>query len=405
MSKGNVLIVEVDHLNGSMLKKNLERLGFSVGAWVKTAKDALNVVDEQNFDLILTDYYLTDDLTGVELNREIQKKVSVPTIFITSSQEVEVIDDIVRNGPYGYIQKPTPNILRAVIELALSKAEKDKQLQELNDSLDRKVQERTGELDQAVKQLIKEMTEKEKIYRKLQEALESEKEFGELKSKIVSNLSHEFKTPLSSIRSSAQLIKAIVERTQGDERSLKHAHKIEQAVDMLTDILMRILSVEKDDNIFYNPQPIEFDMGVFIDGLVQEFDLEGGDAITLDYDIQIDSGLIHADPNLLRLIFTNLVSNACKYSSAGDVVKVSFKVESEQGKLFFRVDDQGIGMSNDDLKQIFFRFYRGHNVGSIEGTGIGLSIVKRAVDSLKGKIDVDTTLNVGTTVSVELPIQ
>lgn len=267
MSKGNVLIIEDDHVSGTMLQKTLERLGYKVGAWQKDGTSALKVVEEQDFDLILTDYYLPDNFNGVELNEKIQAIKQIPTIFITSSQELEVIDDIVMNGPHGYIHKPIwPHELRAVIDLTLIKAGQDKELKGLNIDLDKKVKERTQELDQAVKQLITEMSEKEKIYRKLQDALKSEKEFGELKSKIISNLSHEFKTPLSSIRSSAQLIKAIVEKTQGDERSVKHANKIEKAVGMLTDILMRILSVEKDDNRFYDSQAIKFDLDVFLKG-------------------------------------------------------------------------------------------------------------------------------------------
>ena len=248
------------------------------------------------------------------------------------------------------------------------------------------------------------MTEKEKIHRKLRDALKVEKEFGELKSKIISNLSHEFKTPLSSIRSSAQLIKAIVERTAGDERSLKHAKKIETAVDILTDIFMRILSVEKDDKIYYHPRSIKFDLDIFFEGILKEFQLEANSQLELQCDFQKDLGLIESDQNLLRLIFINIVSNACKYSEYSGVVKVNSGIDKKSNALFFFVEDEGIGMSQEDLEQVYFRFFRGKNVGSIEGTGIGLSIVKRAVDALEGEIKIESELKGGTKVEVKIPL-
>ena len=106
----------------------------------------------------------------------------------------------------------------------------------------------------------------------------------------------------------------------------------------------------------------------------------------------------------MRLIFTNLVSNACKYSPYGGNLKISFKVSKNKRQLRFRVEDQGIGMSQDDINQIFFRFYRGQNVGSIEGTGIGLAIVKRAVDSLEGKIELESKVGEGTCFEVQIPV-
>jgi signal transduction histidine kinase len=114
----------------------------------------------------------------------------------------------------------------------------------------------------------------------------------------------------------------------------------------------------------------------------------------------LDDELIETDPRLFRLIISNIVSNACKYSQ--DEVLIS--VHREMDSLIMSFKDKGIGMSESDIEQIFYRFYRGENVGSIEGTGIGMSIMKRCLDALGGKVKINSELGKGSEFVVRLPV-
>ena len=289
-----------------------------------------------------------------------------------------------------------------MLELVTYKFKKELELAELNRTLEQRVKERTEELDIAVKSLIKEMSAKEKIHQQLEKALKSEKQFGELKSKIITNLSHEFKTPLSSIRSSAQILDLILKKSSVDPKSLKHTERIQQAVDILTQLLVRILSVERDQDKLYHAEMMVFDLPVFIEGLKEELNDANHQQIRLNYEVNLTNDMIVSDPKLLRLIISNLVSNACKYSP--EKSEVILRINSTEQHLSIEVEDFGIGMDQEDVDQIHYRFFRGKNVGSIEGTGIGMSIVKRSLGALFGKMKIESALNVGTKVNISIPL-
>lgn len=263
--------------------------------------------------------------------------------------------------------------------------------------------ERTEELDIAVKTLVKEMAEKETLLEQLQEALEAEKEFGELKTSIISNLSHEFKTPLTSIRSSAQLLHKMIEQNKINETSIKHTSRIQAAVSLLNDLLSRILLVEKREQPeVYTPHREWFDLKEFMEAIKEEININNGNRAVISYHEEYVTQEVNCDQKLLRLIITNLVSNACKFSKQDGKVDVCIATTDRYLKV--KVQDEGIGMSEEDMQQIFYRFYRGHNVGSIEGTGIGMSITKRCLEALSGDVAIDSKLNHGTTFRASLPL-
>lgn len=386
-----------------MLAHTVSQLGYEVSGIYTDAEAALKKYKEDSPDFVLLDFHLGDGKDGIDLAREFKLIHQVPVIMVTAVENDEELKKILDFRPDAYVQKPIEQReMRAVLELVKYKHEKDQEMAELNRSLEDKVKERTEELDIAVKSLIKEMSDKEKMHQQLENALQSEKQFGDLKSKIITNLSHEFKTPLASIRSSAQLLSKMIEKGLVTDKSTKHTERIEESVEILTNLLVRILSVERDQDKLYKAEFYDIDFGVFLESVQEECETQNENDIQIDYNIELSSENIRTDPKLLRLILTNLISNACKYSHQGASISVGV---FEDGKnLKFRIKDKGIGMDDDDRDQIYYRFFRAKNVGSIEGTGIGLSIVKRSVDAMMGEIKVASKINEGTCFEVKIPI-
>lgn len=403
MAIGEILIVDDNELSAQALAQAVKELGYSVCSVSPNTKKAIEDFNSFEPTVVLIDFNLGEGLDGIDLMVEIEKIRNVPVVLVTSDDSDEDIEKILRKKPDAYIQKPVEvKELRAILELVTFKFQKEKEMEEINRELERRVKERTEELNVALKSLTKEMEAKEKLHKKLEKSLTVEKHFGDLKSNIITNLSHEFKTPLASIRSSAQILDRFISTTSNDERGLKHTARIEEGVDILTHLLTRILSVEKDQESFYQPDKIKIHLPTYLDNLKEEFDDTTQYEAVITSDINLHDDYIYTDPKLLRLILINVVSNACKYSHANGEVNV--QITSNGTVLHMVVRDFGIGIDNEDLEQIYYRFFRGKNVESIEGTGIGLSIVKRCLNALFGEIEVESELNKGTTVSIKIPI-
>lgn len=403
MEPKRILIVEDDDVEAKIITHNVERLKHKVIGRASDAESALNLFKTQQPDLVLLDFNLEDEIDGSELASELIKLKNVPVVFVTSADDESSFNKILKVEPDGFVQKPIhPREFQAVLELALYKKEKERVMETLTQSLDEKVKHQTKELGMVVNSLVEQMAENKKITEKLEQALEAERYLGQLKSRIISNLSHEFKTPLASIRSSAQLIQSIIRKGQETEKSLKHAERVQDAVDSLTEILNRILLVEKNEQFKLTKEPTLIDVGAFFESVKKEMNESVCVDVSADYSLHTDVENIETDPKLLRLILDNLISNACKYSEPGGEVYVNMEVKGK--KLLISVADEGIGISEEDLPQIFDRFFRGENVGSIEGTGIGLSIMNRCLDLLGGEVKVESTEGKGSEFKVEIPL-
>ena len=285
------------------------------------------------------------------------------------------------------------------------------ELANLNKELDKRVVERTYQVEKVVNQLlatntklkkeVKERVEAEQMLRskeeQLQKALSSEKELNELKSRFVSTASHEFRTPLATILSSASIILKYNKEEEQVNRE-KHIGKIKNAVNHLTGLLNDFLSLSKLEegrvNIMIEP--------MYLSELLQEIaeDLSGikkpGQEICFDGQNQIE---LHTDRNILKNILFNIISNAIKYSEED----IHIVVEEKQSEVSIAVKDRGIGIPGDDQKHLFTRFFRATNVGNIQGTGLGLNIVKRYCELLSASIDISSEFGVGTTVEITIP--
>ena len=259
----------------------------------------------------------------------------------------------------------------------------------------KRILKQSDELEIKVIERTKKLKESEE---KLRVSLEKEKELGELKSRFVSMASHEFRTPLSSILSSSNLISRYEKEEQQDKR-MKHVNRIESSVRNLTMILNDFLSLEKLESGKVRFNPVELEVKDFIQQIIDEVNLtvKGEQKV-----VHIHSGgkHINTDEHLMKNILINLLSNGIKYSPNEKNVELHTQVDDE--KFQIQVKDYGIGIPKEEQQHMFTRFFRANNVETIQGTGLGLTIVKRYLDLMNGKIWFESKEGEGTTFFVEV---
>lgn len=235
----------------------------------------------------------------------------------------------------------------------------------------------------------------------MRRALEKEKELNNLKSNFVSLTSHEFRTPLTTILSSAEMLE-YYGAGWTTERKHEHLHRIQTAVKYMTTLLNDILIIGKAEAGKLEFRPTPLDLVKFCRDLMEELQLTDKANHTLIFDSQVEYAQVSMDEHLLRHILSNVLSNALKYSPQGGIVQ--FDLICQTGQAVFRIQDHGMGIPLEDQARLFETFQRASNVRNIAGTGLGLAIVKRSVDLHGGTIDVASQVGVGTTVTVTLPL-
>jgi PAS domain S-box-containing protein len=262
----------------------------------------------------------------------------------------------------------------------------------LNRDLEIKVEERTHVLQEALLKLKQSQKE-------LSEALSKEKQLSEIKSRFVSMASHEFRTPLSTVLSSASLLSKYTSGSDQGKRD-KHINRIKDSVTHLNDILEDFLSLGKLDEGKVFITITMFNIDELLQDLIEEMKAQLKKGQHLQYSFAGQKEFF-SDNKLLRNIGINLISNAIKFSDENKIIDVACRVENDTAIISVR--DEGIGISDDDKKHLFTSFFRGQNAANIQGTGMGLHIVKRYINLLKGYIKLDTHLQKGTTFTIILP--
>lgn len=226
-----------------------------------------------------------------------------------------------------------------------------------------------------------------------------ERQQNELKTRFVSATSHEFRTPLTTILSSSQMLATYGERWDA-ERRRTHFDRISTAADHMTQMLEEILLIGRAEMGVLSAAPTELDLEEFCRSLIETLSRSHAER-TIELSVA-GNPLVHLDRRLLTHVLGNLLENALKYSEAGSSVEIAVTVEPDAVRCVVR--DAGVGIPAEDLPQLFDSFYRGKNVGAVSGTGLGLAVVKRAVDVQHGRIDVQSECGRGTTVTVWLPL-
>ncbi len=321
---------------------------------------------------------------GEDRNLFAQRKdgTKFPVEISLSSYKIEeevfviafVIDITVRKQNEDAIKMQRDELVRSANEI-----------RQLNVQLERRVEERTLALRETLRQL--ELSREE-----LRLALEKERELGDLKSRFVSMASHEFRTPLSTILSSAALIERYAHAEEQENRT-KHVNRIKENVRNLTDILEDFLSLGKIEEGVVLTKPETIDVPAFFAEVIHDFDNIKRMGQKIIYTHEGDH-MLSTDKHLLKNILINLLSNAIKFSDNESIVTIMSSLTWEQFR--FSVKDQGIGISAEDQEHLFDRFFRGRNAANIKGTGLGLHIVSKYLELLNGKITCRSRLNEGT---------
>lgn len=232
-------------------------------------------------------------------------------------------------------------------------------------------------------------------------ALEREKALSVLKTRFFSMVSHEFRTPLSTVLAAAQLLETSTGAWENPEKRERNLRRIQDAVKNMVQLLDDILTINRAETGKLETNPQWLDLEKFCRHLVEEMQLTAGVKHTLTFVCHGENTTAYIDEKLLRSILANLLSNAIKYSPAGGQVQCSLTCEPTQVKLQIR--DRGLGIPSDDQTQIFEPFYRGKNVRHLAGTGLGLVVVKKCVDLHGGSIEIASEPGRGTTVTILLP--
>ncbi|HEY9670506.1 MAG TPA: ATP-binding protein [Waterburya sp.] len=254
---------------------------------------------------------------------------------------------------------------------------------------------------QLITSIIRDITERKQSEAEIRKALQKEQELNELKTRFVSMVSHEFRNPLTAILVSADLLEHYNQKLTEAKKS-QYLYRIEQAAKQMTHLLDDVLVIGRTEagKLEFHPEPLELED--FCLDLVEGIKLGTGHQHEIRFVSQFPCPVAYMDSNLLRHILTNLLSNAIKYSPEHKAV--TFKLFCQDKDAIFHIQDEGIGISREDQQRLFESFHRGNNVGNISGTGLGLTIVKNAVDLHGGQITVESEVGVGTTFSVSIPL-
>jgi signal transduction histidine kinase len=359
MAGEKILVVEDERVVARDIEKRLKNLGYQVPASVASGQEALIKVAELQPDLVLMDIQLRGQMDGITAAEQIRADFDTPVIYLTAFADEDTLQRAKSTEPFGYIVKPfDEKDLHVTIEVALRRR-----------------------LAEAA----------------IRVALAKEKELSELKSRFWSMIIHEFRNPLTSILSSAQLLELHGHRLSADRRQeyLGLIQNSVRAINQLMNDTLTIAQTEKND-LEFNPKTL--DLGEFCQSIIDQLQFNIQSTHRILFTCQGDCLEFCLDPKLLWHILTNLLSNAIKYSPQGGDVLLTLTCTDQE--VVFQVKDQGIGIPPETQNHLFEPFHRARNVGDIPGTGLGLTLVRKCLDLHSGQIEVESEVGRGSTFTV-----
>ena len=358
--------------------------------WVGSYKEGLANILKQKHDVYLIDFRLGAH-TGLEIiNEAIKEGCKAPLILLTGQDDMTIDEQAMETGAADYLVKSkiNPMLIERSIRYSIAHAKHLSEIKELNEDLEKRVEKRTAELAEAKEELTK--------------ALVKEKELNTLKSRFVSMASHEFRTPLGTILSSVSLIDQYKKPEQEEKRN-KHIERIKSMVKNLTDILNDFLSLDKLDEGKVHADPDLFDLTALSREVTEEIQMSAKEGQKITYSHTGNKNEVFLDRKIMRNVITNLLNNAVKYSPENKPIEFSTGVTKKE--ILISVKDNGIGIPEKDRPHMFDRFFRAGNVTNIQGTGLGLNIVKRYVELMGGTISFTSEIEKGTTFTVKFPLE
>ncbi|MEG4249535.1 ATP-binding protein [Microcoleus sp. Pol10D4] len=396
MNPIKILVVEDEVIVAQDIAGRLKKLGYAVTATVSSGEEAIQKALENPPDLVLMDIVLKGEIDGVTAAEKIRTNRNVPTVFLTAYADDQTLQRAKLTDPFGYIIKPfQQNDLRVAIEIALHRHEIETKMRE------------SLKAAEAVRESVEEKSHRQNQY--------------------ISMAAHELRNPLNAILISAELLDLDRTRSRDESqvRTLRLVHSATQKMNQLIDDMLFMGRAEAGQ-LKCNPLPIN--LVEFCHDLLAQLQLgnEAKHKLTL---ISSDVTSAILDQQLLHGIISNLIVNAIKYSPNGGQVtlELEYRQPGEGDKeaifclspqclfgnsqftninspsLILRIRDEGIGIPETEVGKIFEMFYRCKNTGKIKGNGLGLTIVKKAVELQGGAIACESKMGMGTTFTVALP--
>jgi len=362
MTEIKILVVEDELIAAESLALDLKRLGYKVIGIVDSGEKAINKTDKTKPDLVLMDIMLKGEVDGIAAADKIYNTFAIPVIYLTAYADANTLERAKNSSPYGYLVKPYKAVeLNSTIQVALQKYQEEQQIQA---------------------------------------QLAQEKDNSLLKSRALAVASHDLRNPLTNILGYSELLRDYGEKFPPEKRN-EYFDWIKYSVTHMNESLEDLLLISKAEEGKLICEPETLDIVDFFRHIIDEFKPSITSQHQLIFNCHHQSYLANIDRKLLRHILNNLISNAIKYSPSGG--KITLNLICKQNQIFFQIQDEGIGMPEEYQTKIFQIFERADNVGSIKGNGLGLSIVKKAVDLHEGTIKFKSQEDVGTTFTVTIP--
>ncbi|NJL38696.1 MAG: hybrid sensor histidine kinase/response regulator [Leptolyngbyaceae cyanobacterium SM1_4_3] len=333
---------------------------------------AIDACCDRPFDVVLLDLHLPDS-NGLETITEFRAALpDLAIIVLTATDDEELALQSMANGAQDYLVKDqiTIQLLVRSIRYAIER-----------------------------EQILKRLKNSEQNMLK---ALNQERELNLIRTNFISMVSHEFRTPMTTIRSSAELLQCLGPQIKPEKRE-QYFDRIQTSIDQMLNLLDEVLLLGSSGAGGLECKPAPLDLENFCLELVEAMQFNDSDRHIITFTHQGDCVSAEMDVALLRHIFVNLIANAIKYSPAG--THIQFDLNCQNNVATFLVQDQGIGIPAKDQNRLFETFYRCSNVGKISGTGLGLAIVRRCIDLHQGKIQFTSQIDVGTQFTVTLPLK
>lgn len=393
--------------------KKSDVFNLMVATSIESAKE---MISKKLPNVIIADWMLPDG-KGIELLPKDRDKQQIPLIIMTSFGNESIAVEAMKAGALDYVVKSNETFadMPRIVERALRewghivvrrKAEQD--LIDLNKKLELLVDERTSQLEEALQELKIENIERKRTAEALLQAKEEisnslakEIELSNMKTRFISTISHEYRTPLTVILTSSYLV---VKAFEENNRLLfdKHLGKIRYAVSHMTNMLGDVLTIGKSDAGHLKCNPVRFNLVECVKDIFEEIEVHNENKHLLVLKSSLDEIFYNTDEGLFRQIATNLITNAIKYSPENSDIEV--QLLHSNSEVLFSVTDRGIGIPENEIKFIFEPFFRANNTTNTSGTGLGLSIVKRCSDAIGATLSVESKLGIGTTFTLKLGV-
>jgi PAS domain S-box-containing protein len=249
--------------------------------------------------------------------------------------------------------------------------------------------------------VAREITIEKKAAQELEKALKHEKELGILRASFFAMTSHQFRTPISAILTSAELLEHYGSQWAHDKRLL-HLHRIQGEAQRLSHLLDNILAISRMESSSEEVTSEMIDLVPLVESCIAHLEVADGGEHSFEFTTNHLSICMRTSSATLEHILDNLLSNAAKFSQAGEEVQVTLSLRSED--VVVRIEDHGIGIPEEDLSLIFQPFFRASNVEDVAGSGLGLMVVEKSLQLIGGEIDIQSQTGVGTIVEVRLPL-